>query len=224
MISEYHLRQEKIAIRRYLSDAAIEHGMQRRSNDPNSMRADTRYMTVFFVDIVGFTPICERMDAQEVVGFLNGYFDTVVEVLRRNDAMIDKFIGDAIMALFGRIENGAYRAVRAGLEIIEAVSEFNAQTGRNIRVRIGMNSGELVMGDIGSVHYRRDYTVIGDTVNIAQRLEQQAEPNSIFIGEATRELLGEVAAVESQEPVKVKGRQEAVLCHRVVSLKELDIL
>lgn len=224
MISEYHLRQEKIAIRRYLSDAAIEHGMEGRSNDPNSMRADTRYMTVFFVDIVGFTPMCERMDAQEVVGFLNGYFDTVVEVLRRNDAMIDKFIGDAIMALFGRIENGAYRAVRAGLEIIEAVKRFNAQTGRKIRVRIGINSGELVMGDIGSVHYRRDYTVIGDSVNIAQRLEQQADPDTIFIGDATKELLGDVALVESQEPVKVKGREKEVLCHRVVSLRELDLL
>ena len=76
-------------------------------------------MTVFFVDIVGFTPMCERMDAHEVVSLLNGYFDTVVEVLRNNDAMIDKFIGDAIMALFGRIENGAYRAVKAGLEIVK---------------------------------------------------------------------------------------------------------
>ncbi|MEC8049858.1 MAG: response regulator [Myxococcota bacterium] len=224
MISEYHLRQEKIAIRRYLSDAAIEHGMQNWGSKEGGMRAENRFMTVFFVDIVGFTPMCERMDAHEVVSLLNGYFDTVVEVLRNNDAMIDKFIGDAIMALFGRIENGAYRAVKAGLEIVKAVERFNRDTGRRISVRVGINSGELVMGDIGSQHYRRDYTVIGDAVNVAQRLEQQADENSIFIGNETKELLGEVVKVQSQDAVSVKGRQEPVLCHRVVSLDDIDLV
>ena len=127
------------------------------------------------------------------------------------------------MALFGRVENGAYRAVRSALEIIDAVAEFNKNTGRDLNLRIGINSGNLIMGDIGSRLYRRDYTVIGDTVNVAQRLEQFAEPNSVIIGETTRKLLEDVIEVEELEPAKLKGREELVQCYRVVSLEKIDL-
>ncbi len=140
MLSEYRLRREQLAIKRYLSDAAIERAKQNIDASGDGMRAESRFMSVFFMDIIGFTPMCERMSAREVVTLLNGYFDTVVGVLRQNDAMIDKFIGDAIMALFGRVENGAYRAVRSALQILEALDDFNARTGRNLQVRIGINS------------------------------------------------------------------------------------
>lgn len=223
MLSRYRLKQEQAAIRRYLSDAAIAHVKDSYNQSDEGMRAESRFMTVFFADIVGFTPMCETMNAQDVVTLLNGYFDTVVEVLRNNEAMIDKFIGDAIMAIFGRVENGAYRAVRSALEIINAVAEFNKDTGRDLKLRIGINSGNVIMGDIGSRLYRRDYTVIGDTVNVAQRLEQYAEPNSVIIGETTRKLLEDVIEIEELAPAKLKGREELVQCFRVISLREIDL-
>ena len=223
MLSEHRLKQEQAAIRRYLSDAALAHVKDNYHQSVDGMRAESRFMTVFFADILGFTPMCETMNPHDVVSLLNGYFDTLVQVLRNNEAMIDKFIGDAIMALFGRVENGAYRAVRSGLQIIDAVAEFNKNTGRDLKLRIGINSGNLIMGDIGSKLYRRDYTVIGDTVNVAQRLEQYAEPNCVIIGEMTRQLLEDVVQVEALDPAKLKGREELVQCYRVISLTPIDI-
>ncbi len=226
LLSEGELKRERAAVRHYLSDAAIEIALKQIHQEAgvgSDMRADYRFMTVLFVDVVGFTGLCERMSAKEVATMLNSYFDLVVSEIRNQDGLIDKFIGDCVMALFGRVENGAYRAARFGLELIKKLEIFNQQTGYDIQVRIGINSGNVLLGDLGSKHYRRDYTVIGDGVNIAQRLEQLSPVNSVMISDVTYQLIRELASVETQDSIRLKGMEGEVTPHILRSLRPVNL-
>ena len=187
------------------------------------MRAEKIFTTVLFTDIVGFTPLTEKTEPEELLDLLNGYFDQMTQVLKKNNATIDKFIGDAIMALFpennglSRKEN-AYNAIRSGIEMIEALRIYNSHhllQDNQISMRIGINSGDVIMGDIGSVHYRRDYTVIGDNVNIAARLESNAEANSVLISNETYNLVKQMVSIEQSRQMNVKGKKDQILTHMV---------
>jgi adenylate cyclase len=209
-------RRQVAAMRDYLSDAAIEAIERRTAGDDGETRADVRFLTVVFIDIVGFTTLCESMNPHAVVRFLNTFFDDAVGIIDAHDGQIDKFIGDCIMAVFRREQHGAMRAVRCCQEIIEALPRLAEHTGINAQVRVGINSGPMVMGDIGSRHHRRDFTVIGDNVNVAARLQTQAEPNGIMISQATMRELPESFPVEFVGELAVRGRRDPVLSYRVI--------
>ncbi len=158
--------------------------------------------------------MCENLTSHEVVSLLNVYFDKMVEILYRYDASIDKFIGDTIMALFGRVEDSAHRAVCAGMEMVSALDTVRKQTGIDILMRVGINSGHVILGDIGSLLYRRDFTVIGDNVNTAQRFESNADIDGVLISKTTYNLLEGIIDANPKE-LTLKGKKAPFLGYQV---------
>ncbi len=182
-------------------------------------------ITVMFADIVGFTPLSESLEAHQVVELLNSLFDGLTEEVFRQDGTLDKYIGDAMVAFFGAPDpqsDHPSRAVRAGLAMQEHLARFNAEhpDWPDLRMRIGINSGIATVGDVGS-QARRDYTVIGDTVNTASRFESQvATPGEIIVGPNTAKALEDSILREALEPVSVKGKSQPVEPWRITGLRE----
>jgi DNA-binding response OmpR family regulator len=221
LLAEYRFIKERNAMSLYMSDAAIDHaGELAKSKAPLSMRAEAEFRTILFTDIVGFTPLCEQLLPEKVIELLNSYFDLMVGIIRENGGTIDKFIGDAVMAVYGGRENGAYLAVKSGVEMINALEKFNKKSIRPINIRIGINSGNVVLGDLGSKYFRRDYTLIGDAVNVAQRLEGAAPENRILVSDETWNLVNNQFDAEIREPITLKGKQEKVQTHLITAMKE----
>jgi adenylate cyclase len=159
------------------------------------------------------------MPAPEVVELLNGYFDALCPIIKARGGDIDKFIGDAIMAIF---ENDSehdephyLRAVRAAWGMQRALDVFNATIGRDppLQMRIGVNSGPAVRGDIGSRFVRRDYTAIGDTVNRAQRYESNAPKGGVLLSAETYALVKDHVIVRPLEGLSLKGIDKPVTAY-----------
>ena len=173
--------------------------------------------TVLFADIRGYTSFSEGRDPGVIVRILNAYFTRAVQIIIEHGGFIDKFIGDAIMAAWGipmsKDGSETERAVRAALEIQSLIASrrrgFFTGVARNLRVGIGMHTGPLVAGNLGS-QQRMDYTVIGDTVNIAARLEGVAGPGEVIITDRTRDRLSNRFVLKELEPVSVKGKSKPI--------------
>jgi adenylate cyclase len=177
-----------------------------------------------FTDIRGFTPITESLGAQGTVGFLNDYFTLMVEEISKVDGMLDKFIGDAIMACFGlpvAHDDDPDRAVRAAIAMIEALWRWNDQRHGNglksVDMGVGIHTDAIVSGNIGSPR-RMDYTVIGDGVNLASRLEAACKSYSarILISESTVEQLRGTYRLRDIDLVVVKGKSKPVRVFEVL--------
>jgi class 3 adenylate cyclase len=172
--------------------------------------------TAVFVDICGFTSITENESADEVVNMLNSYFDIMAKEVIKQKGAVDKFLGDSVMATF-RGEYHLDRAVDACLAIRNAVQESDLGIG-NPQVSIGINSGEMVWGNIGSSTLKRlDYTVIGDAVNVASRLQSAADKGQILITEACYEKIKESFACKKVGEKILKNKKEPVMVYEVLS-------
>jgi len=172
--------------------------------------------TAVFVDICGFTSITENESADEVVNMLNSYFDIKAKEVIKQKGAVDKFLGDSVMATF-RGEYHLDRAVDACLAIRNAVQESDLGIG-NPQVSIGINSGEMVWGNIGSSTLKRlDYTVIGDAVNVASRLQSAADKGQILITEACYEKIKESFACNKVGEKVLKNKKEPVMVYEVLS-------
>jgi adenylate cyclase len=188
------------------------------------MLADKEEVTVLFGDLKGFTTFCERSTPTRVVEVLNAVFGRLSDIVFRHQGTLDKFMGDGLMVFFGaplRSPDHAKQAVCAALDMLATLEDFNRgrDPDAHIAIRIGINTGPVVVGDVGSP-IRKDYTVIGDTVNVASRLESSvARENQIVVGPATRAALGKEFEYEPLPPVKLKGKQETVQPFRVLRLK-----
>ncbi|MDR2313258.1 MAG: HAMP domain-containing protein [Spirochaetaceae bacterium] len=195
-----------------------------------SLGGETKQVTVFFSDIRAFTEISEKLEPQEVVEFLNDYMTRMVDCVDKTGGVVDKFIGDAVMAVWGApVSAGspardAFNCVKAALMMRNSLREFNKDRGGPrkplIRIGCGINTGNVVAGQIGSSQ-RMEYTVIGDTVNLASRTEALNKPfhTDILITEDTWGLLKSVLIVEEMAPVSVKGKEKPVRMFAVVNLK-----
>jgi len=181
-------------------------------------------VTVLFSDIRSFTTLTESLGAQGTVSFLNDYFTLMVDCLQAEGGMLDKFIGDAIMAVFGiplPHEDDEDRALRCAIAMIRSLSVFNAQRAalgnKPIDIGIGLNSAQVVSGNIGSPK-RMDYTIIGDGVNLASRLESACKQYSarILISEFTQARLKGIYRMRDVDDVVVKGKTEPVRIYEVL--------
>jgi adenylate cyclase len=222
-LAEKRSEKEKEILKFYISDAAFENA-QNQSMQKNGfqMRAKEMYATVFFSDIAKFTPLCEKLSPIEVINLLNDYFDLMCQFIKKYNGIIDKFIGDAIMAVFNNKEIGAYNAVQAGFEMMNSLKEFNQNRENPIHMRIGLNYGRLFIGDIGSKLYRRDFTVIGDTVNMAQRLESNCKIDGMLISESMYELVKPQIEAERVGPISLKGKAGEFYAYDVQNVKLIN--
>ncbi len=182
---------------------------------------DKRPITVLFSDIRGFTSMSEDMTPDAIAELLTGYFTEMVDIIFEHGGTLDKFMGDAIMALWGAPiahADDPDRAIRAAVSMQRALQQLNRKweaSGRDsIGVGIGINYGEVFAGNIGS-HRRLEYTVIGDAVNVAHRLCSQAGPGEILISEPFYRVLKDEVACDSLDPLVLKGKAQAVPVYRV---------
>lgn len=183
------------------------------------MANDTIEATVVFIDICGFTTISENAPADTVVLLLNRYFDEMVKEIMAQDGYVDKFIGDAIMAVF-KGDFHLDRAIDAALAIrnkINNLPELEDKIQYQPKVSIGINSGEMISGNIGSVSLKRlDYTVIGDTVNTASRLQDASEENQILISEKCFEQIKGSFQCEKVGSISLKNKANPVVIYQVL--------
>lgn len=184
-----------------------------------------REVSVLFADVRGFTTYAERHDPEQVTKSLNEYFEVVVDVIASHDGVLDKYIGDGLMAVFGAPmiqEDHARRAVTTALEMQTALQALNLKRIERgdvpIYIGIGVNTGIAISGNLGSIK-RMEFTVIGDTVNLAARLESRAGQGQILIGKATYDNVMDFAECEPLGPVSVKGKTDPVEVWMVKGLK-----
>lgn len=181
-----------------------------------------REVTVLFADIVGFTPLAERLPPNQIATLLNEYFSEMTNIIFRNEGTLDKFIGDAIMAIFGApnpSDNHPFRAVKTALEMLRQLQVINKRRAmdRRFAIRIGVNTGRAVAGDIGSLD-RMEYTVLGNTVNLASRIESMAcKPNQVVVGEKTYLAVKDRFLSENLGPIQLKGIREKTNVFRILS-------
>ena len=176
--------------------------------DHDSAQEARKVVTVVFADVTGSTALGETLDAESLRRVMARYFETARESLERHGGSVEKFIGDAVMAVFGVPvvhEDDALRALRAAAEMRDAFPELGIQG------RIGVTTGEVVTGTA-------ERLATGDAVNLAARLEQAAQPGEILIGDATLQLTHDAVEVEPVEPLALKGKAEPVRAHRLLSV------
>lgn len=219
-------RKKKILnmFRTYMAPQVVDE-LSKNKNYRIELGGRDREIAVLFVDIRGFTAMSERLSPEEVVGILNRYLGKVTEAIFRNEGTLDKFIGDAVMAVYNApldVPDYWRKAVHTGLDIVEAVRGMNEELKRDFGVEIacgvGIHCGRAVVGNIGC-EYRMDYTAIGDTVNVAERLESIAKAGQVLLSE---EMYGHVkkeynaAFMGAQD---LKGRADKI---NVFSLEGTD--
>lgn len=194
-----------------------------------AMKGDLREVTVLFTDMHGFTAMSERLNNPELTTrIINQVFELLTAEIVRYDGSIDKFSGDNIMALFGAPrahEDDPERAIRAALAMQRALGNFNRrlrrELGLTLQMRTGINTGEVLFGQVGGGNFR-SYTVMGDTVNLASRLEHAARVGYILVGEATYALTRHAFHFTTLPPMDIKGKREPVQAYEVVREKRAD--
>lgn len=212
----------RAGLSRYVGQNVLEHIMRDEMHMP--LQTVNREVTILFADIRSFTTLSEHMPPKQVITMLNEYFDAMVDIIFQHEGVLDKFIGDELMALFGLVgspENGPINAVKAALAMqkkLASMMSVRSSLGWPVfKVGVGINTGDVVVGNVGSKN-RMDYTVIGDSVNIAARFEQSAEGGTVVIGETTKQRCPPLLQVEPKGSVQVRNRVDPVSCYEVIGL------
>ena len=177
--------------------------------------------TVVFCDICGFTSVAETVDPETLAEMLNAFYRAMTEAVFEQGGTVDKFIGDCVMSLFGvpvSKGNDALRAVEAAVQMQLRFAKIEAWASRGAKLRIGVNTGPLVAGTVGS-ELRLEYTALGDAVNVAQRLESIAAPGQILAGPVTAQAVGDAYHLHSKSEMSVKGRKAAVNVFEILGRK-----
>lgn len=188
----------------------------------NVLEGERKQVTVLFCDIANSTVLAERVGPEAMHGLLEQFFELALTEIHRYEGTVNQFLGDGFMALFGAPvahEDDARRAVLAALEMQRRVREhwsaLQAGPADALSVRMGLNTGLVVVGKIGD-NLRMDYTAVGDTTNLAARLQQLADPGTILISEATHRLVQGAVRVEKTEPLHLKGKDEPIVAYKLV--------
>lgn len=189
------------------------------------LKGERRPVTALFADVVGSTAILERVDAEEWTELLNQAFTVMAEAVYRYEGTIAHLLGDGLLAFFGSPvahEDDPERAVRAALDMLDSLRPFSArverEAGMEFRIRVGVNSGTVIVRDIGS-DLRYEYTAIGDAVNVAARLQAEAAPGTVLVASPTHRFIAPKFETRYVGPLSLKGKAEPVAAHEVLRLK-----
>ena len=211
-------------LQRYLSYNIVDELL----NDPSKIQlgGTRKKVSVLFSDISGFTRMLSVTEPERVIKVLNEYLTEMTEIIFRYEGMVDKFVGDAVIGIFGALKTSpddTYRAVKAAMSMQERLLELQKKWKENINeiieARIAVNTGEVILGNIGSPQ-RMDYTAIGDTVNTASRLQAIAEIGKVIISRSTYRELEQKVHVKQLGKVTLKGKTQPIEVYEVLSLEE----
>jgi class 3 adenylate cyclase/predicted ATPase len=210
-----------------LEAAPIQDGRSRGSTDPASVRSEAgrRQLTVLFVDLVGSTALSERLDPEDMRAVINAYQRSCAAVVERYDGHVAKYMGDGVLAYFGypqAHEEDPERAVRAALDLVQRVRDLTARPELVLQVRVGIATGLVVVGDLIGEGAAKEQAVVGNTPNLAARLQELANPGDVMISAGTRRLLGNLFECEDLEARELKGFAEPVRMSRVRGLRAVD--
>jgi class 3 adenylate cyclase len=172
-----------------------------------------------FCDLVGSTALSGRLDPEDLRGIITAYHRCCAELVERNGGFVAKYIGDGVLAYFGypqAHEHDAERAVRAGLSLVEAIPKLTTHAGSPLQVRIGIATGLVVVGDLIGAGAAREQAVVGETPNLAARLQAVAEPGAVVIASSTRTLIGGLFEYRDLGTVALKGFAEDMLAWQVL--------
>jgi adenylate cyclase len=228
-LADRRAAQEKAHLQKYLSRASLRMALEKSvlSGKAAAAQAYRKQATVFFSDVAGFTTRCETYPPREVVAQVNALFEMMTRVIIAHQGDIDKFIGDACMAFWMDDDPAlsAERALRAALEMRPQLAALNRAhptlAGDPIHIRVGINSGEVILCDLGAAEARMDLTIIGDPVNVAARLESASKQYGVglLVGESTLQPVAEKFAARLIDLVRVKGKNQPVGCYEVIGLR-----
>ena len=226
-------RRERIRVRstfgKYVSPDVMEEILKDRKG--LNLGGKRRHITVLFSDIRGFTSLSEQIEPEQVIALLSDYLAQVTHIIFKHGGTVDKFIGDAVMAIFGAPnshEDDSLKAVEAGLELIQLAESLSPKwsklIGSSLKIGVGINTGDAVVGSIGS-EVRSDFTAIGDTVNLASRLEALTKEMGVpmLISEFTASEIMEEMPLKALRHVKVAGREGSLLVYCPESLSVQDM-
>ncbi|MEJ2049552.1 MAG: adenylate/guanylate cyclase domain-containing protein, partial [Calditrichota bacterium] len=226
LFEERDKRQIRKIFSHYVSPSVVD--VMLKNPDKVKLGGERKSCTVLFSDIVGFTTLSEQMEPEKLVTLLNDYFTSMTNVIIQNKGLLDKYEGDAVMAVFGapvEMENNAELACTAALQMqfqLQQLHTFWQKTGRpELPTRIGINSGEMVAGNMGS-ETRFNYTVLGDAVNLASRLESvnKVYGTRIIIGEKTYDRIQEKFISRPLDLIRVKGKNKPVRIYELLGFKD----
>ena len=210
---------------RYVPEQVVKKTLE--NSQEAIFQGELRDVAVLFCDIRGFTPMSEELSPKEVVSFLNDYYTIMSEIVKQYNGSVNQFVGDEIFAAFGAPEmfpDNETNAVFCAIKMMENLSKLNdkyqEKFKREIQMGIGINYGEVVVGNVGSADRIR-YSLSGDTVNTGKRIESITKdyPNSILISESIYERTKEVVDAKAWEPLAVKGKKNKVLVYEVLGRK-----
>jgi class 3 adenylate cyclase len=204
--------------------AALDRGRSAAASEPiaatvRPLEAERRQLTVLFVDLVGSTELAARLDPEDMGQVIRVYHGTCTEVVERWGGHVAKYMGDGVLAYFGwpqAHEDDAERAVRAGLELADEVRKLDTPAGKTLAARIGIATGLVMVGELIGEGGAQEQTVVGDTPNLAARLQALAEPGTVVISQATRRLVGELFELADLGPRRLKGFAAPIAIWRVL--------
>lgn len=224
-IAETKRRRQIIGVfKQYMAPQIVEE-ISKQKDFKVELGGEKRHIAVLFVDIRGFTTMSEALKPEEVVEILNEYLSLTTSSIFKNSGTLDKFVGDATMAVFNApldLEDYIYKAVKTAWDMkmgsLELAEKFEARFGKSVAFGIGVNCGDAVVGNIGC-EFRMDYTAIGDTVNTAARLESNAKRGQILISQEVYENVKDRVKVTPIGELSLKGKEQGVFVYQVDDVK-----
>jgi class 3 adenylate cyclase len=214
--------RERAMIKRYLPAQLVDSLPDDLSE--LKLRGERQQITILFADIRGFSAYSERSDPEKVVGIINRYFAFALSAIDRHEGIIDKYMGDAVMAHFNTplrpVAHHAWHAVLAAWDFKRVVEEYLCvvPVEERLSIGIGINTGEPVVGNVGAED-RMEYTAIGDAVNLARRLQESAKGGQILLSSSTYELVKDRVEVRALDPIQVRGRQATERVYELLNVK-----
>ncbi|MEK7484040.1 MAG: adenylate/guanylate cyclase domain-containing protein, partial [Planctomycetota bacterium] len=217
-----YLREKSFrdTLSRFHSPEVVESLFQK--GERANMEMENKVCTILFSDVKGFTALSEKLPPMDIAGLMNEYFTLMADVVFRFNGTLDKFIGDSVMAVFGApiqraAEDDASRAIKTAIDMQKAVIEMNKQRPEETQfhIRIGVNTGPCVAGLVGSPQ-RMEYTVLGDSVNTASRIESNTPPGKIYMSEETYRLVKNQFKTKELDPILAKNKTKPVKIYEIL--------